>query len=174
MGSPDTDIFYDKKRALKNFTNSLQLDLENTEKEFQSSVLEIFYWYKIEETGFVDIADFYTTVDLKHLQYRMAIRIPNFIQSKDIEPVIREKASNGNIYTDEFELFTYTAGKCVQILHQGPFADELDTLPKLQQFATNNDLISTGMHHEIHLTNFEFGQGQENLQTILRHTVKNK
>ncbi|MCC9168879.1 hypothetical protein [Pontibacter harenae] len=59
----------------------------------------------------------------------------------------------------------------MQLLHAGPFAEELETLPLLQEFATANGLIKSGMHHEIHLVNFEKGQSQAHLRTILRDPV---
>lgn len=59
-----------------------------------------------------------------------------------------------------FELYSYIPGDCVQILHEGSFVDELETLPILQKFADDNQFVKSGMHHEIHLINFERGQAQ--------------
>lgn len=167
-GSPGTDIFYEKKAAIKSFMAKLQSQVEATDKEFKSSIIEIFYWYNKKE-GFVDIGNFYTTLSLDLLNYRIVIRIPENITQKDIS----ETAENFPFipFANEFERFSYTAGKCVQLMHSGPFIDELRTLPLLQKFATDKGLVNVGMHHEIHLTPFEKGQDQTHLKTILRDAI---
>lgn len=168
-GSPGTAIFYEKKKAIKEFVTALENNHAETDFAFSSSVVEIFYWFDEAKVGYVDIGNFYTTVDLDFLQYRIAIRIPDFITIEHIKQVAGQKQDIS--FVKDFELFTYTAGTCVQLLHVGPFAGELDTLPELQKFATSNGYRKSGMHHEIHLSHFEQGQSQEHLQTILRDPV---
>lgn len=167
-GSPGTNSFYNKKKALKDFSTQLQLQFQETEKAFENNIIEIFYWFD-EKEGFVDIGDFYTTFDLGLLHYRITIRIDDFISEEDIKMVAVESTDT---FRNQYELFTYQSGKCVQILHLGPFAGELETLPVLQKFATDNGLMKSGLHHEIHLVNFERGQNQEHLKTILRDGVR--
>src|SRR5690606_28399035 len=116
-GSPGTDIFYEKKNAILQFVVELQKQYAETEQAFSSSIVEIFYWFDEEENGFVDIGNFYTTVDLDLLQYRIAIRIPEYITEQTIQTVA--KASAKNLFANDFERFTYTAGSCVQLLHVG-------------------------------------------------------
>lgn len=168
-GSPGTAIFYEKKKAIAEFAEILQKDFADTDNTFSNNIVEIFYWFDEDRVGYVDIGNFYTTVDLGLLHYRIAIRIPDFITDRHIKQ-IAERAQNVP-FANAFERFEYTAGKCVQILHSGPFAGELETLPILQQFATEKGLKKSGMHHEIHLINFERGQSQAHLQTILRDPV---
>jgi len=168
-GSPGTAVFYEKKKAIKEFLTALENNYAETDLAFSSGVVEIFYWFDEEKVGYVDIGNFYTTVDLDLLQYRIAVRIPDFITSKDIKQVAGQRPNIS--FAKDFEHFTYTAGNCVQLLHKGPFAGELETLPVLQKFATDNGFKKSGMHHEIHLTHFELGQSQEHLQTILRDPV---
>lgn len=168
-GSPGTDIFYAKKKAIAAFTEAVNSSLVDTGNAFTSNIVEIFYWFDEDEVGYVDIGNFYTTVDLTLLKYRIAIRIPEFISDQEIKAVAGQRQDIP--FADAFAHFEYTAGKCVQLLHRGPFAGELETLPVLQQFATANGLKKSGMHHEIHLVNFEKGQSQTHLQTILRDPV---
>jgi hypothetical protein len=169
-GSPGTPVFYEKKKAIKEFLIALESNLTETDLAFSSDVVEIFYWFDEEKVGYVDIGNFYTTVDLDFLQYRIAIRIPDFITSDDIKQIAGQRPDIP--FAKDLEYFTYTAGTCVQLLHKGPFAGELETLPVLQEFATENGLRKSGMHHEIHLTHFELGQSQANLKTILRDPVQ--
>ena len=168
-GSPGTDAFYAKKKANAAFNKALQKSFAHTGNAFTGTVIEIFYWFDEDKVGYVDIGDFYTTVDLALLRYRIAIRIPEFVTDEHIRQVAGERQDIP--FASAFERFEYTAGTCVQLLHRGPFAGELETLPILQQFATANGLKKSGMHHEIHLVNFEKGQSQAHLQTILRDPV---
>jgi len=166
-GSPGTALFYKKKTAVKEFVVALEQHYAAIDLAFSSSVVEIFYWFE-EEVGYVDIGNFYTTVDLDLLKYRIAIRIPDFVKAEAIQEIGQ---TSDLPFAKGFERFTYTAGTCVQLLHKGPFAGELQTLPVLQKFATEHGFKKSGMHHEIHLTHFELGQSQEHLQTILRDPV---
>ncbi len=168
-GSPGTDIFYEKKKAILAFMKTLQQYIDKKDTLLINDIIEIFYWFDEDVVGYVDIGNFYNTVDLALLKYRIAIRIPDFITSEHIEQVAERR--HDILFANAFERFEYMAGKCVQILHNGPFAEELDTLPILQRFATVNGLKKTGMHQEIHLINFERGQSQTHLQTILRDPV---
>ena len=168
-GSPGTSVFYEKKAAIKEFIVALGKRSALTDQAFTSSIVEIFYWFDQDKVGFVDIGRFYTTVDLNLLHYRISIRIPEFVTS---EAIAQTAAQRQDIpFVNGFEHFTYTAGTCVQLMHSGPFAGELQTLPVLQRFATENGFKKSGMHHEIHLTNFEVGESQAHLQTILRDPV---
>lgn len=167
-GSPGTSLFYKKKAAIKEFVAVLAQHYAATDLAFSSNVVEIFYWFNEEEVGYVDIGNFYTTVDLDLLKYRIAIRIPDFVKAK----AIQETGQTSDLpFAKVFQHFTYTAGTCVQLLHKGPFAGELQTLPILQKFAAENGFKKSGMHHEIHLTHFELGQSQAHLLTILRDPV---
>lgn len=168
-GSPGTDLFYKKKKAIKDFVTQVSTQLKETEKSFESDIVEVFYWFD-EKEGFVDIGDFYTTVDLDLLHYRLAILVTDFITEEDIKTTAEK--NNHIPFASQIELFTYSAGKCVQLMHVGPFAGELETLPVLQNFATKNRLIKSGMHQEIHLVHFEEGQSQAHLKTILRDPVQ--
>src|SRR5688500_4311716 len=86
-GSPGTEVFYEKKKEIRTLMEGLQNKYRETEQAFISPVVEIFYWYDERQTGFVNIGEFYTKVDLNLLQYRIAIRIPDYISEKDIREV---------------------------------------------------------------------------------------
>lgn len=168
-GSPGTAVFYEKKKAIIEFSTAMENNNAETDFAFSSHVVEIFYWFDEEKVGYVDIGNFYTTVDLDLLHYRIVIRIPEFITSEAIKQIARLRPDIP--FARDFDYFSYTAGSCVQLLHKGPFAGELKTLPVLQKFATDKGFKKSGMHHEIHLTHFEPGQSQEHLQTILRDPI---
>lgn len=64
-------------------------------------------------------------------------------------------------------------GKCVQILHIGPYSSEPKSLAKMRRLMEQENLVENGFHHEIYLV----GPGprrvpEEKWRTILRQPVK--
>ena len=69
------------------------------------------------------------------------------------------------------ELFELTEGRCVQMMHVGPFSKELETLKVINTFCQEHNLKRNGLHHEIYLSDFR-KTPPEKLKTILREPVK--
>src|SRR5260221_10572374 len=99
------------------------------------------------------------------------IRLPEYVPfqhiaaAKDTLDPIHKDLSNG------IESFKYQEGKCIQMLHKGPFIYEGETLVQLEQFAEANSLSKRGVHHEIYLVDFTTDGSQKNLKTILSEPV---
>ena len=172
-GSFTDHAFFGQINALKQAAHKLKENFDNTDKAFEVSVLEALYWYDEDKYGFVAIPDIFSRLPLNKLEYRLMIRIPNYITEEDIAIAV-----NSIEFDDELvvaiELFKRTEGQSVQILHLGPFPEEEKTLLQLQQYMDSNDLIKAGVHHEIYLVDFLEEQDERNLKTILREQVKNK
>lgn len=62
-------------------------------------------------------------------------------------------------------------GKCVQILHLGPFSTEPMSLEKMNVLIGANAFAKNGYHHEIYLSDPR-KTAPEKLRTILREPVK--
>jgi hypothetical protein len=95
----------------------------------------------------------------------MMIRVPGFVMPSDLEQA-------GNTARYGAEIFEMSGGTVLQVLHKGPFADELRTLKLMQNHADAQQVRKSGPHHEIHLTDWEKGQSQDHLRTILRDPVE--
>ena len=48
-----------------------------------------------------------------------------------------------------------TEGKCVQVLHIGPYSTEPQTIEKMRKMMKENKLTENGFHHEIYLSDQE-------------------
>jgi hypothetical protein len=66
-----------------------------------------------------------------------------------------------------------TEGKCVQILHVGPYSTEPESLSKMRKMMEKKNLIENGLHHEIYLSDPRRVSG-EKMKTILRQPVKER
>ena len=80
-------------------------------------------------------------------------------------------ASIDSAMLDRLRLERFAEGLSIQILHLGPYSEEPRTLEKMAAFASANDYVFHGRHHEIYLGDPRTAK-QENLRTVLRHAVK--
>ena len=62
-------------------------------------------------------------------------------------------------------------GKCVQIMHIGPYSAEPETIERIKGFMKENNLVKNGLHHEIYLSDPR-KVAPEKMKTILRQPVK--
>jgi hypothetical protein len=109
--------------------------------------------------------------------YTLMILVPEIITPAIFEEALaqmREKKGDLPGYA-RLRLDSFEEGPCVQTMHIGPYAAELETLEKMQAFIAENgyrDLVGNGgKHHEIYLGDPRKA-APEKLKTVLRHPVK--
>jgi hypothetical protein len=185
-GSFTDEIFYDRIEALTRTAHAVKELFENSDQAFDVSVLEGLYWYDEKKYGPISISRIYDTFPLSELEYRLMIRMPEYITPKDIEKGKEAVASTQKALAAKAEFFELNEGKCAQMLHLGPFAYEVETLREVESFVKQNNLVKNGLHHEIYLVDFTKVNSpylpirkaqqvlgiQEGLRTILREPVK--
>lgn len=161
-GRPGTEAFYRKKRLVSDVARALPGDRDPT-------VVELLYWFP-ETAERVEIADFYWVNPIDDLLYRVLVRVPDGTSTEEVGVARRTAASNADT-GEEIEVFSLPERTVVQLMHHGPFADEVHTLGTLGAFARERGLRRSGPHHEIHLDDFGPDTPQETLRTILRDPV---
>ena len=67
-------------------------------------------------------------------------------------------------------LETFHEGPAIQVMHLGPYATEMATITRMDEFAQANGLTLHGRHHEIYLGDPRKAD-PEKLKTVLRHPV---
>jgi hypothetical protein len=67
-------------------------------------------------------------------------------------------------------LESFQEGLCIQVMHIGPYAEEMMTIARMDAFATENGYLLHGRHHEIYMGDPRRA-APEKLKTILRHPV---
>lgn len=141
-------------------------------KDFVVSKLEGQWWYD-EGIFSGNTMDTVTTeVPRSEWYYRLLIRMPDFVDSSDLETAKKKVfLRKNNPSVKNITWFTMTEGKSVQILHTGPFSTEKETLKILSKFINEQKLERNGLHHEIYLSDFK-KTAAEKLKTILREPVK--
>lgn len=103
--------------------------------------------------------------------WQLLIRVPEFITRKHLADGVKKLLERGkDDAVSRVTLETLDEGKCVQVLHVGPYTAEKPMIAKMRAFATSQGLSFKGRHHEIYLSDprrVEAGK----LRTILRQPV---
>jgi hypothetical protein len=169
-GSFTENIFYERISVLKQFTQIIIDTFKGTDQAFELSVLEGLYWND-EKYGEYPISRVFDIGPLSELNYRLMVRVPDYVTTEHINAAMVSLDNAQKTIYSAIELFNYLEGRCIQMLHNGPFIYEYETLGKLEAFALNNNLNKRGVHHEIYLVDFTNGGSQEHLRTILREPI---
>ena len=108
----------------------------------------------------------------KDWRWKLLIRTPTFVSMRDLARAQQALLAKGK--APEFrkvKLETIREGRCVQMLHVGPYEREAATLEAMHDFAHATGLEFRGVHHEIYLSDpRRVPPGK--LRTILRHSVR--
>lgn len=72
----------------------------------------------------------------------------------------------------QLRLAEFSEGRCIQTMHIGPYADEMRTIQKMDEFAATQGYRMHGKHHEIYLGDPRRAQ-PDRMKTILRHPIEN-
>jgi len=105
------------------------------------------------------------------------IRLPDFITQKDFDWAVETAAKKKKLDCSAAELLTIDEGLCVQIMHEGTFDNEPETVAILNRYLEENryenDFSATRMHHEIYLSDAR-KVPQEKWKTVIRHPIRPK
>jgi len=104
--------------------------------------------------------------------WTLLIRMPDFVDQAVVETVqeqVAKKKKNDLIREVKFERIT--EGKCVQVMHVGPYATEPETIERLLSYLQENGMEIDGLHHEIYLSD-PCKTAPEKMKTIIRYPVR--
>ncbi|WP_432934197.1 hypothetical protein ACQPZZ_20095 [Microbispora sp. CA-135349] len=91
-----------------------------------------------------------------------------------LDPALAEQAREAARPTPgvgAVQLVTFTDGRCVQMTHHGPFAEEPKSLTLMEEFMHAHGLVPAGLHHELYLTGVQEADSAD-VRTILRQPVR--
>jgi hypothetical protein len=103
--------------------------------------------------------------------WKMMIRTPDFVGKADLKSAAAKLVEkNKGEGADRVKLEKLEEGRCVQMLHVGPYEREHETIAGMMDFAEENGLKVAGRHHEIYVSDPR-RVPPERLKTILRYPV---
>ena len=163
-GEPGGEEFTAKLGALYSLAYGVRALMKKAGRDFTVAKLEGLWWVESDE--------FYLDVPREEWHWKLLIRQPEFVTPEVVEAARSEVLKKkGLALVNEVRFETLAEGKCVQILHIGPYATEPESLAKMQRLMGERGLVSHGLHHEIYLSDPR-RVPEERLKTILRQPVK--
>lgn len=171
-GDPSDAAFTQTIQTLYTTAYTIKFMCKSSKKDFTVSKLEGLWWFDEEKIGSFSISEAPLKVPRSKWEYRLLIRMPEFVTNEMTEDAIDTVITKKQIQeAGMVHLFSMTEGKCVQMLHVGPFSKEPETLLRISDFITERGMARNGLHHEIYLSDFRT-TAPEKLKTILREPVK--
>ena len=165
-GAPGSDEFQSKVSALYSLAYSIKILMKKEDKDFTVAKLEGLWWVESDKPWY--------EIPREEWRWKLLIRQPEFVTSKIFEngkqEVIKKKKLE---LVNEVKFERMKEGKCVQILHIGPYSTEPESIAKMRKVMDKKNLMPNGLHHEIYLVMaYPRKVPDEKLKTILRQPVK--
>ena len=103
------------------------------------------------------------------------IRLPDFVSKSDFKWAVKTAESKKKIDCSLAEFLTVDEGLCVQIMHQGSFDDEPETVALMDEYIKANgyvnDFTDKRLHHEIYMSDAR-KVAPEKWKTVIRHPIR--
>lgn len=127
--------------------------------------LEALWWAE-------DMAAFTTARDKSRWSWTAMLMVPDWLGPAEAEAArVGAAAKRRLAAVDRLRFGVLEEGRCVQILHVGPYDDEAEVLARMhREFIPQAGLRMTGKHHEIYLSDPR-RTAPAKLRTILRQPV---
>jgi len=167
-GAPGGDEFQAKVGALYSLAYGIKILSKKEGKDFAVAKLEGLWW--------VDSDKPWHEISREEWRWKLLILQPEFVSSELVEKDKKEVIIKKKIeLVNEVKFEKMKEGKCVQILHIGPYSTEPESLTKMEKLMEEKSLVKNGLHHEIYLVvSYPKKVPEEKLKTILRQPVKEK
>jgi hypothetical protein len=170
-GDPSSEDYMNRISVLFPVAYTLKFMYKTMGKDFAVAKLEGLWWFDNEQFGNPSIDDAPMQVPRSEWEYRMLIRLPGYVNKEDVQQAIETVVFKKELpLAREVKFFEMKEGKCVQMLHVGPFDTEPETLKQIDAFCTKHGFQQNGLHHEIYLSDFR-KTAPEKLKTILREPI---
>lgn len=162
----------------------------NTSEEYQSSIealMSVSFKTKfimkkefkkdyvvmpLEGLWYVNDSEEFSIEDKSNWKWTSLIMQPDFVKIEHINQAIEEVKTKKDLNSiDKIKFITLKEGLSAQILHIGPFSEEVSTIEKLHEEIKKENYSSNGLHHEIYLSDIRRSK-PEKLKTIIRQPIK--
>jgi len=165
-GAPGGEEFTAKVEALYSLAYGIKMPMKKEGKDSTVAKLEGLWWVESDKPAL--------EVPREKWRWKLLIRVPEFVTSEIVEKAKAETIRKKGIeLVNEIKFEKITEGKCIQIMHIGPYSTEPESLTKMRKLMEEKNLVENGLHHEIYLSDPR-RVPEEKMKTILRQPVKEK
>jgi len=164
-GEPGGTVFTDKIGSLYGVAFTIKMTRKFAgEQDYAVSKLEAQWWAEGAEQCLARASK-------DQWCWKLLIRTPDFVTGDDLSKAAAVLIKRGKSPSaKEVRLEPLAEGKCVQMLHVGPYEREPETIALMKDFAETKGYQFHGRHHEIYLSDPRRVPA-EKLKTILRVPV---
>jgi len=171
-GDPSLPEFAHRVQALYTVAYTIKFSYKAAGDDFVVPRLEGLWWYDERKYAEATISTAPRLIPREAWEYLLLLRMPDSITPEKLQAGIASAVEKKDLaLLTEVQLHRMEEGKCVQMLHKGPFDQEPATLARIQEFTRAHNLQRNGFHHEIYLSDFR-RTAPERLRTILREPVQ--
>jgi hypothetical protein len=166
-GAPGGPEFQEKMGALFALTYTTKMAFRSSGKDFRVMPVE-----GVWEPGAAGATD---AASLADARWTLQIRVPDFVSPPALRAAESILEARGRVppQAREVRAVRRAEGRCVQMLHVGPYDAERDDLAAMTRYADTRGYVPTGLHHEIYLSDPRRVPSPR-LRTILRLPVRRR
>jgi hypothetical protein len=126
----------------------------------------------LEGLWWADDMSTFSIEDKANWKWTLMIMQPDFVAPQTIQDAIAgvTKRKPGISALSKLRLESFSEGRCAQIMHVGPFAEEGPTVAKVHQFIAERGRLA-GRHHEIYLSDIRKASPTK-WKTIIRQPMQ--
>jgi Uncharacterized conserved protein len=162
-GDPGDEPFQIAMAALYNVAFTVKMARKLDGRDYAISKLEGLFWGRAGRE--------FQEEPKASWHWRLLIRVPDWIQPRETAQAVDTLIKKGRPRdVANVELTSLNEGRCVQMLHAGPYDHEGETVRRMLNFAAGHRLAPHGKHHEIYLSDPKRIVASK-LRTILRYPV---
>lgn len=171
-GDPSGKEFATSVQGIYSTAYDLKFHYKAEGKDFVVAKLEGLWRFDEQKFAGIGIDDAPTKVPRSEWEYSLLIRLPEYVTPEQVKISVENAVLKKGVFAaNDVEYFEMCEGKCIQMLHVGPFNTEPESLKQIMAFSEAHGLKKNGLHHEIYLSDFR-KTAPEKLRTILREPVK--
>jgi hypothetical protein len=163
-GEPGGKLFQDQVGLLYGVAFTIKMTKKFAGRDYKVCYLEGLWW--------TDDGVTFVEKPVSVWNWKLLIRVPDFVTAEDLGAALAQIRKQGKpVDAGEVELETINEGRCVQVLHIGPYESERETISRMMELAREKGLSFDGAHHEIYLSDPRRVPAAR-LRTILRHPAR--
>ena len=165
QGAPGGDLFIASIGALYGMAFTIKMT-----RKFAG--LQDYAVCKLEGLWWSESAANFAKLPKDQWLWKLLIRTPDFIKDDDLRQSVAVLLKRGKGEdVKRVRLESLAEGRCVQMLHVGPYEKEGETVAVMKALAEKQQLVFSGKHHEIYLSDPR-RVPPERLKTIVRQPVR--
>jgi hypothetical protein len=162
-GEPAGKVFTKSVETLYSLAYGIKKICKAQRRDFSVPKLEGLWWVKSNKPAL--------EVPRKDWFWKLLIRLPEFVTSERLidakEEVFKKK---GLLLIKDTKFEKIDEGKCIQIMHIGPYSTEPETIEKIKKVMKDQGFTENGLHHEIYISDPRKTPPKK-MKTILRQPV---